>query len=340
MPLIIRDFRSTLVCVPQKSPKKFGNKAFFSFLCTQIGRDVPDNVITSVMGKNTTIRATSFFNSRLTSTISISLVLFLLGLIALMGLLANNLSVYVRENIAFSVVLSDEMEDADVKRLQKRLDASAFVRSTEFISKEQASKELEEELGENPETFLGFNPLLASIEVKLKSEYANPDSIAVIEKKLRSTTNIQDVLYRKDLLQMVNDNMKRIGFILLALATVLMAISFALISNTIRLMVYSKRFLIYTMKLVGATNGFIRRPFILSNIVNGICAAFLAVVMMIGFFYYLMSEISDMTQLFDIETLLIVFGVVFVLGVLISVLSTFFAVNRYLNMKIDNLYRV
>ena len=291
------------------------------------------------MGKNTTIRSSSFFNSRLTSTVSISLVLFLLGLIALMGLLANNLSVYVRENIAFSVVLNDEMGDADVNRLQKRLDASPFVRSTEFISKEQASKELEEELGENPETFLGFNPLLASIEVKLKSEYANPDSIVVIEKKLRSNTNIQDVLYRKDLLQMVNDNMKRIGLILLALAAVLMAISFALISNTIRLMIYSKRFLIYTMKLVGATNGFIRRPFISANIVNGIFAAFLAIVMMIGFFYYLTSEISDMMQLFDMKMLFVVFGIIIVLGVLISVFSTYLAVNRYLKMKIDNLYR-
>ena len=292
------------------------------------------------MGKNTKLRASSFFNSRLTSTISISLVLFLLGLIALMGLLANNLSVYVRENIAFSVILKDEMKEVDVKRLQKRLDASDYVKSTEFISKERAAKELEEELGENPEAFLGFNPLLASIEVRLNSDYANPDSIAVIESKLRLDTNIRDVLYRKDLLQMVNDNMKRIGIILFALATVLMVISFALISNTIRLMVYSKRFLIYTMKLVGATNAFIRKPFISANIAGGIMAALLAILMMIGFFYYLTSEISDMMQLFDLKTLLIVFAIVIVLGIVISVLSTYMAVNRYLNMKIDNLYRV
>jgi len=293
------------------------------------------------MSKNTTIQASSFLNSRLTSTISISLVLFLLGLIVLMGLLANNLSVYVRENIAFSVVLDDAMSEAEIKGLQKLLDTSPFVRSTEFISKAQASKELEEELGENPEAFLGFNPLLASIEVKLKSEYAVPDSIAMIEKKLKSSnTNIQDVLYRKDLLQMVNDNMKSISFVLLALAAVLMIISFALISNTIRLMVYSKRFLIYTMKLVGATNGFIRRPFIMSNIANGIVAAFLAIGMMIGFFYYLTAEVSDMMRLFDVTTLLVVFGIVVVLGVVISVFSTYLAVNRYLSMKIDNLYRV
>lgn len=292
------------------------------------------------MSKNTKLHSTSFFNSRLTSTISISLVLFLLGLIALMGLLANSLSVYVRENISFSIVLKDDMKDVDVKKLQKRLDISPFVKSTEFISKERASKELEEELGENPEAFLGFNPLLASIEVKLKSEYANPDSIGVIEKSIRSNTNVRDVLYRKDLLQMVNDNMKRIGLLLFSLAAILMVISFALISNTIRLMVYSKRFLIYTMKLVGATNGFIRKPFIRSNIVTGIVAAFLAIGMMIGFFYYLTAEVSDLMQLFDVKTLLFVFVIVIVLGVFISTLSTYMAVNRYLNMKIDNLYRV
>ena len=311
------------------------------FLCAHIGNGVPNSQQLVVMSKNTTIQATSFFNSRLTSTISISLVLFLLGLIVLMGLLASNLSVYVRENIAFSVVLDDAMNEAEIKSLQKHLDTSPFVRSTEFISKAQASKELEEELGESPEEFLGFNPLLASIEVKLKSEYAVPDSIAMIEKKLKgSNTNIQDVLYRKDLLQMVNDNMKSIGFALLALAAVLMLISFALISNTIRLMVYSKRFLIYTMKLVGATNGFIRRPFIMSNVASGIFAAFLAIGMMIGFFYYLTAEVSDMMQLFDVTTLLIVFGIVIVLGIVISAFSTYLAVNRYLSMKIDNLYRV
>ena len=292
------------------------------------------------MSKNTKLHSTSFFNSRLTSTISISLVLFLLGLIALMGLLANNLSVYVRENISFSIVLKDDMKDTDLQRLQKRLDISPFVKSTEFISKERAAKELEEELGENPETFLGFNPLLASIEVKLKSEYANPDSISVIEKKIKTNTNVRDVLYRKDLLQMVNENMKRIGLILFSLAVVLMVISFALISNTIRLMVYSKRFLIYTMKLVGATNSFIRRPFIASNIVNGIIASFLAIGMMIGFFYYLTSEVSDIMRLFDIKILLVVFCIVIVLGIFISVLSTYLAVNRYLNMKIDKLSRV
>ena len=156
--------------------------------------------------------------------------------------------------------------------MQKTLDALPYIKSTEYISKEQAVKELEEELGENPETFLGFNPLQASIEVKLHSEYANVDSLQLIEKKIKKYTSVSDLLYRKDMMQMVNDNVKRVSLILLTLAVMLMAISFVLISNTIRLLIYSKRFLIHTMKLVGATPGFIRRPFVRYNVVSGIFA--------------------------------------------------------------------
>ena len=159
------------------------------------------------MAENNKVNSVSFFNSRLTSIISIALVLFLLGLILLMGLLGNQLSVYVRENISFSIVLKDNQKEADIKRMQKSLDALPFIKSTEYISKEQAAKELEEELGENPETFLGFNPLQASIEVKLHSEYANPDSLQHIEKKIKTYTSVSDLLYRKDMMQMVNDNM-------------------------------------------------------------------------------------------------------------------------------------
>ena len=172
------------------------------------------------MAENNKVNSVSFFNSRLTSIISIALVLFLLGLILLMGLLGNQLSVYVRENISFSIVLKDNQKEADIKRMQKSLDALPFIKSTEYISKEQAAKELEEELGENPETFLGFNPLQASIEVKLHSEYANPDSLQHIEKKIKTYTSVSDLLYRKDMMQMVNDNMKRLaGYIIHFIST-------------------------------------------------------------------------------------------------------------------------
>lgn len=292
------------------------------------------------MTENKKANSISFFNSRLTSIISIALVLFLLGLILLIGLLGQKLSVYVKENISFSIVLKDSSKDADIKKMQKQLDARPYIKSTEYISKEQAAKDLEEELGENPETFLGFNPLQASLEVRLKSEYANPDSLKIIEKQIKSYTQVSDLLYRKDMMQMVNDNLKRVGIILLSLAAMLMIISFVLISNTIRLLIYSKRFLIHTMQLVGATSGFIRRPFIRYNVWSGIMAAILAIFMLMGALYYIQGELMGFIDLLDTNSLLIMFGSVLVMGIILSFVATFFAVNRYLRMSVDNLYHV
>lgn len=290
------------------------------------------------MAENKKVSSVSFFNSRLTSVISISLVLFLLGLILLIGMLGNKLSVYVKENLSFSIVLKDNQKETEIKKMQKSLDALPFIKSTEYISKEQAAKELEEELGENPETFLGFNPLQASIEVKLHSEYANPDSLQVIERKIRNYTSVSELLYRKDMMEMVHNNMKRLGLILLTLAVVLMIISFVLISNTIRLLIYSKRFLIHTMKLVGATSGFIRRPFVKYNIVSGIFASILAILMLTGALYYLQNELKGFIQILDMQTLLLVYVAVFALGIVLSVIATIFAVNKYLRMGVDKLY--
>ena len=291
------------------------------------------------MAENKKVSSVSFFNSRLTSVISISLVLFLLGLILLIGMLGNKLSVYVKENLSFSIVLKDNQKETEIKKMQKSLDLP-FIKSTEYISKEQAAKELEEELGENPEIFLGFNPLQASIEVKLHSEYANPDSLQVIEKKIRNYTSVSELLYRKDMMEIVHNNMKRLGLILLTLAAVLMIISFVLISNTIRLLIYSKRFLIHTMKLVGATSGFIRRPFVKYNIVSGIFASILAILMLTGALYYLQNELKGFIQILDMQTLLLVYVAVFALGIVLSVIATIFAVNKYLRMGVDKLYYI
>lgn len=292
------------------------------------------------MADNKKISGVSFFNSRLTSVISIALVLFLLGLILLMGLLGNRLSDYVKENIAFSIVLKDNVKETEVKRMQKNLASLPFIKSTEYISKEQAARELEEELGENPETFLGFNPLQASLEVKLHSEYANPDSLLGIEKQLQRYTSVSELLYRKDMMEMVHHNMQRIGLILLGLAVMLMVISFVLIGNTIRLLIYSKRFLIHTMKLVGATPGFIRRPFIRYNVVSGVFASLLAILMLTGTLYYLQTELKGFIRVLDAETLVVVFASVFLLGLLLSVTATWFAVNKYLRMRFDRLYYI
>ena len=198
--------------------------------------------------------AVSYFDMQfITSSISTTLVLLLLGLVVFFVLAANNLSVYVRENINFSVLISDDMKETDILKLQKRLNNEPFVKETEYISKKQALKEQTEAMGTDPQEFLGYNPFTASIEIKLHSDYANSDSIAKIEKLIKRNTNIQDVLYQKDLIDAVNENIRNISLVLLALAVMLTFISFALINNTIRLAIYSKRFLIHTMKLVGAS---------------------------------------------------------------------------------------
>ena len=290
-------------------------------------------------GKNI-INKTKFINSKITATISVSLVLFLLGVIVSLSLLANNLSTFVKENLSFSIVLADNMKEANIKVLQNRIENSAYAKSTEYISKENALEEIKNELGENPENFLGFNPFQASIVVKLNAEYANNDSISVIEKRLKQNTNIRDITYRHDLLETVNKNIKKIGWVLAFLTALLLIISFALISNTIRLMIYSKRFLIYTMKLVGANNSFIRKPFVYSNILMGIIAGFIAMGLLLFLIYYGSKGVSSFSMLIGMESLLITFSVIMILGILISTIATHFAVNKYLRLNGDDLYYI
>lgn len=282
----------------------------------------------------------SFLEARITSTLSVSLVLFILGIMSMMGILANNLSVYVRENIGFSIILKDTAQEKDVIGLQNLLENADYVKAAQYISKEDALKEVMIALGENPEEIVGVNPMQASIEVRLKADYAHPDSIYTIDKQLRKKTCIEDIQFQKDLIQSVNENMRTIGVILFALALVLMIISYVLISNTIRLTAYSQRFIIYTMKLVGATPGFIRRPFILSNIVCGIIAAVLAIIMLTVCVSYIVNEFDNFYTLIDSSMLLAVYGIVLLLGILLTGISSFFAVNRYIGMKRDELYYV
>lgn len=282
----------------------------------------------------------TFLEARITSTLSVSLVLFILGIMAMLGILANNLSVYVRENIGFSIVLKDTATETNVAQLQASLANAEYVKAAQYISKEEALKEVMLELGENPEEIIGVNPMQASIEVRLMADYTHPDSISVIERKLSRHSYIENIYFQKDLIHAVNDNMRTIGLILFALAMVLMIISYVLISNTIRLTAYSKRFIIYTMKLVGATPGFIRRPFILSNILSGIIAAIIAIILLTCCMSYIVSEFDNFYTLIDTRMMLIVYGIVMLLGILLTAISSFFAVNRYIGMKRDDLYYV
>lgn len=281
----------------------------------------------------------SIINARLTTTMSIALVLFLLGLLTLLAITARSLSNYVKENISFNIMLSEDMSDAEIKKLQKRLDLEPYVKSTEMITKEQALADLTKNLGENPESLLGFNPARASIEVFLVSAYANKDSIDVIEHRLKeSETNIEEVLYREDMVQMVNENVRTLGLILGVLAIILLVISIALINNTIELSIYSKRFLINTMRLVGATGSFIRKPFVRDNIFGGIVAAILAIALILGLIFYISKGIPDFITVINLNAVIVISLVVLVCGILITGVSSYFSVNKYLHMKNDRLY--
>lgn len=264
--------------------------------------------------------------------------LFIVGLAGLLILNAHKISEHVKENIGFTIFLNDDVKEVDMIRLQKSLDASVFVRSTEYISKEKAAHELEEELGEDFTAFLGYNPLLPSIEVKLTAEYANQDSINKIENKLSKYKQVKEVAYQKSLVELVNQNIKRISLVLMVFCGMLFIISLSLINNTIRLSVYASRFLIKTMELVGATRAFVRSPFILKGLGQALWSVLLAYLLLGGVIVLANKNLPELTILYEIDTLAVLFGGLLVLGMLMVWASTWFAVNRYLRMKGTELY--
>ena len=293
------------------------------------------------MKKKAKLSSATFINSKVTATISITLVLFLLGLIIILSLFANNLSNYVKETLSFDIILQDNITESQIKDLQRKLEQTSFAKSVTYISKEDALRQLERDLGENQEDFLGFNPLSSIMVVHLNAQYANVDSLIVIETQVGAFSNeIKEIEYRKPLLHLVNENITKIGFILLLIAIPLLLISFALISNTIQLMIYSKRFLIYTMQLVGAKKGFIRKPFIRSNIISGIIAAIIASGLLYWLLHYILNDLPTNMEIFDLHSMLIVFGSVLVLGVVISIVATYFAVNKYVSADINDLHKM
>ncbi len=277
-------------------------------------------------------------SSRATALISITLVLLMVGLLGLIVLHAQKLSEYVRENIGFSIIMKENVREAGIVQLQKTLDASRFVKSTEYITPEQAAEELQEELGEDFISFLGYNPLLPSIELKLKAEYTNIDSMEMIENELLANTDVKEIYYQKDLVHLINKNIRRIGLVLLGFSALLLVIAVALINNTIRLSVYSKRFLIKTMQLVGATGGFIRRPFLWYAVMQGLYAAFIAIICLGLLLYFFQKELPELVNLQDPGLILSLFGLVLLTGIVLTYLSTWFAVKKYLRAKADRLY--
>ena len=288
-----------------------------------------------------TKKPNSFFNMQfITSSISTTLVLLLLGMVVFFVLSANNLSNYVRENIGFTVLVSDDMKEPETLKFQKTLNEKAYVKESAYISKEQALKEQTEAMGTDPAEFLGYNPFTASIEIKLNAEYANSDSIVWIEKEILANKKVMEVNYPQDLLDSVNQNLQKVSLFLLGLAGLLTLISFALINNTIRLAIYSKRFLIHTMKLVGASWGFIRRPFLLRNMWIGILAGLLADAILIAMASMLVKYEPELIEIVTPQTMLIVMTSVFVFGLAITSFCAYISINKYLRMKASALYYI
>lgn len=277
-------------------------------------------------------------SSYATTIISISLVLFLLGIIGFLFLNAQRLSHHVKENLGFTILIKDNAREAEVRRLQKILSAAPYVRMVEFVDKEQAAQTLKDELGEDFVEFLGYNPLLSSIEVKLAAAWANPDSMARIEAEVMNYPQVKEVYYQKNLLHAVNENIRKITMVLALFSGLLLFISVALINNTIRLSVYARRFLIRTMQLVGATRGFIRKPFLLKSVLHGLAGATLAIILLSLLIYSLGKELEGVIGFSDVMLVGVLFLLVTIIGILITLVSTFFAVNKYLRLKTDQLY--
>jgi cell division transport system permease protein len=277
-------------------------------------------------------------SSVVTTIVSITLVLTMLGLLALTIFHARKLSDYVRENIGFRVYLKEDAPEEDIVILKQRLEGSTFVKSSEYISPEDAAKELTAELGEDFIGFLGYNPLPPSIDLRVKAGYANIDSLEVIENLLMQEVIVKEVFYQKSLVHLINKNIRRISIVLLGISVLLLLIAMALINNTIRLSVYSKRFIIRTMKLVGATRGFIARPFIRRGVLQGFYSAILAIIILAALLYVLMDQVPELISLYDLNIYLAVFGIVLGAGMFLAWVSTFFAVRKYLRMNEDELY--
>ena len=276
--------------------------------------------------------------SHFSTVVSITLVLFTLGLLGLLVLHAKKLSDYAKENIGFNIMIRENVKEAGIIAFLKKLDTEKFVKSTEYIPKDKAALQLKKELGEDFIGFLGYNPLLPTIDLRLKAEYASLESVSKIEKKLLSNPEVKEVFYQKDLLDMVNQNIERISLIILGFSAVLMIIAIALINNTIRLSVYSRRFLIRTMQLVGATRGFIRRPFIFDGIMNGFVSAIVAIGLLMVVMSFLIQEIPELIQMVDPGMYLVLILAILSLGIVISWSSTYLAVRRFLRMKTNELY--
>jgi cell division transport system permease protein len=275
----------------------------------------------------------------ISTVFGIAMVLLMIGLLGLILVHANNLSRYVKENIVLNLFMDDSAHETDVLQLQKQLDANPMVKQTQYVSKELAARNLQKDLGEDFVKFLGYNPLSQSLDVYLKADYANNADIEKFKATLLKNPLVKEVKYQQSLVDQMNSNLTSISLIILGFAGIFIILSVALINNTIRLAIYSQRFLIKSMQLVGATKGFIRKPFLLYGIWHGLLGGLISVVILIGTLYLANKQIPDLIILQNYTEFGIVFLGIIGLGIFISAFSTFLAVNKFLRLKIYDLYR-
>ena len=275
-----------------------------------------------------------------TLCVSTSMVLILLGMVIFSVLLGRNLSSYMKQNLVVTMMLEQDMTEPEAKLICKRLQARPYVNNLQYVSKEQALREGIKELGTDPTEFAGVNPFLSSVDITLKADYANNDSLAWISKELKALPKVGEVSYQKDLIEQVNASLAKISMVLLVLAALLTFISFSLINNTVRLGIYARRFSIHTMKLVGASWGFIRKPFVSSTVLVGVIAAVLADAFLAGCVYLLYLNEPGILSVVSWEDLAITGASVFFFGIVITAICALVSVNKFLRMKASELYKI
>lgn len=269
---------------------------------------------------------------------SVALVLLLLGIVAFLGLAAHQVTNNLKENIGFDVVLKETATEGEIRQMKQMWTSAPYMSSVKYVSREDALKEWERETGEDLLEVLGVNPLSAEFEVKVKAEYANSDSLNKIEYGLKQVPGIDYVQMHKDVVDTINNNLRSVAMVLIIVAAVLLIISVALINNTVRLTIYSRRFLIHTMKLVGAKPGFIRKPIVVSSMVNGVIASAISIVLLSAALYYLIEFEAGWASLFTVTEVAIVFVGLIVAGAAICALAATFAANRFISLDYDELF--
>ena len=277
-------------------------------------------------------------NAYLSSVISISLVLLLVGVASMRLVNAKGVSDYFKENMQISVLMKQDVSDADALAYRDDLEQERYIKNTTFISREQGQRELADQLGEDFLDVFEISPIPVSVDVTLKAEYVSADSLAMVSKEIAKSSLVDEVVYQQSLVDALNANLGRISVVIAVFIGLLLFISFVLINNTVRLNVFARRFTIHTMKLVGATKSFIRAPFLVQSAFQGVFSAMIANIVLVVMLFVMRNELEQLFWIFRMDLLLVVMGIVLVCGILICLVSTWFVVNKLVALKKDELY--